>query len=65
MTERIFYRSIGPSMLCWEPYAKRILFSTPMYDPKSGRTEMREVSITEDEWLALIKYGEEAGYARP
>lgn len=63
MSHRIFYRSVGPTMLSWDPKASVIVFSTPMYDPTECRQVVREVTITEEEWLALIKYGEEAGFA--
>lgn len=64
MAERIFYKKIGASMLSFEPSSNQIVFRTPMYDPKELRTQMREVTITEEEWAAIIKYGEDAGFCK-
>lgn len=64
MADHIFYKKIGASMLSFEPTMRRIVFQTPVYDPKELRTQMREVTITEEEWAAIIKYGEDAGFCK-
>lgn len=65
MSNRVFFRSIGrgPSQLSFDTDSRMIYFSTRMYDPKGNGYVMREVSIDHEEWMAIVKYGEEAGYS--
>jgi hypothetical protein len=62
----IFHRSIsGASYLEFNPSANHIVYKTRMYVPSKCNHEMREVTIDEEEWLAIVKYGEEAGFEMP
>ncbi len=61
----IFLRAINSaSFLEFDARSNNIVYRTRMYDSKIGGYTMREVTIDEEEWDAIIKYGEEAGFQR-
>lgn len=63
--ELIFHRRISSaSAMAFDPNSRQINFTTQMYNSKTGSQEMRTVGIDEEEWLALVKYGEEAGFSQ-
>jgi hypothetical protein len=65
MAESIFHRSLGRgggTTFSYNPTGRLINYATRMYNKKTTMTEMREVTISEEEWIELIKYGEEAGF---
>lgn len=60
---RVFHTAISSaSYLEYDTASNQIVFQTRMYKPKTCTQEMREVTIDEGEWLAIIKYGEQAGF---
>ena len=60
---RVFHKSISSaSYLEFDTASHQIIYQTTMYNPKTCSQEMREVTIDEEEWLAIIKYGENAGF---
>lgn len=60
---RVFHTSISSaSYLEYDTSSNQIVYKTTMYNPKTCSQEMREVTIDEEEWLAIIKYGEQAGF---
>lgn len=59
---RMFYKHIGSTRIAYDPDSNCIMFSTPMYSNEKLKSVETEVSITEEEWQALVKYGQEAGF---
>jgi len=60
---RVFHTSISSaSYLEYDTSSNQIVFQTRMFNPKTTSQEMREVTIDEEEWRAIIKYGEQAGF---
>lgn len=63
MGERIFYRRVsGATHMEFDAASSQIVFTTRVYDPRQSRHVMRTVTIDEEEWMALVKYGREAGF---
>lgn len=62
---RMFYRTVGSTTICYDDTAGVIRLSMPMYSKEKLTSVSTEVSICEEEWKELVKYGREAGWIDP